>query len=644
MSLGFQIPKVAPFAKKQVLGLRDFTLGLNNKFSALTIDPKELQDVQNFNYDEKGSLKKRKGYTQKYTSIFDSSPARDAYNYRRQDGTSRIVIAASTKLYNDKPQFTKEYTAQADWDESGVQTSDVSTVYTAGDITLQPKSMLGWMLLGTLGALLGGNSAETRTGTWRSGTIDITAVTDKTSGTVTVTQTVPASTTVVVETRASTDGSSWGAWTALGPGNTIVSAAQNFLQVRVTMTSTAYNAHPSVQSLLIKYDTTATVSTLATGLSALARYTFETQNDVLYITNGVNVMSKWDGTTYTATSPGSPPAAKFVRVHKNIMFLAGNSTNPSRLYFSALGDPESWPALNFIDVGKGDGDQITGLAILLDRLVITKNNSVWLLEGDSSSTFVLRRISDEAGCVDQHTIVVVKNTLGMLARDGFYFFDGVRMVLASEKILGTFDTLNKSQFGLAAAIHYPSIRKVLVSVPGTGLTYNNTVLVFDTLRAAWTIYKGMNAAAWVIWRQFNTDHLIFGDATTGQLHEAESGYSDNGAAISAYAVTKSLDLGGSEIAKFVGQAMVTAKETSGTGDATITVSFFKDLSTTESSTKSLTFTGPDVDTRRVTPSELGAGQVRSVAMKVAESSANRSVTIYGVAFEYQAQTGLRQTV
>mgnify|MGYP001560333163 CR=1 FL=1 len=643
MSLGFQIPTKVPFAKKQVVGLRDFSLGLNNKISPLLLDAKELQDIQNFNYDEKGSLKKRKGYVHRYAAIFDTSPARDMYNYRRQDGTSRMVLAASTKLYNDKPQFTKEYTTQADWEETGVQTSEVSTVYTVGDITLQPKGMLGWLLLGTFGALLGGDSAVTRTGTWIGGTIDISAVTDQTTGTMTVTQTVPASTTIVVETRASTDGSSWGAWTALGAGSTIVSAAQDYLQVRVTMTSTSYNTHPSVQSILIKYDTTSTVSTLATALSSLARYTMATQNDIVYITNGVNVMSKWDGTTYTATSPGSPPTAKYVMVHKNIMFLTGNATNASRLYYSTLGDPESWPALNFIDVGKGDGDQTTGLAILLDRLVITKNNSVWILEGDSSSTFVLRRISDEAGCVDQHTIVTVRNTLGMLARDGFYFFDGVRMALASEKILGTFDTLNKSQFGLASAVHYPSIRKVFVSVPGAGLTYNDTTLVFDTLRAAWTIYKGINAACWVVWRQFNTDHLLFGDATTGQVHEAETGYNDDSAAISAYAVTKALDFGGVEIAKFVSEALVSAKETSGTGDATINVSFFKDLGS-ETASKAATYTGPDVDVRRVTPSEVQAGQVRSLAVKVQESSTNRSVTIYGIAVEYQAQLGLRQTV
>lgn len=638
------IPSKVPFAQKKVAPLRDFSLGLNNKFSSLTIDAKEVQDIQNGNYDEKGAIKKRKGYLAHYASTFDSTPARDAFNYRKQDGTSRIVIAASDKLYYDTPQFVRLYDLEVDWETTGVQTSGVSTVVTVGDITLQSVGMLGQFLLGAASALLGGGSAVTRTGTWRSDTINCSSVTSLTSGKVTIAQTIPATTTIVVQTRTSADGSSWAAWTNLGASNTIVSAANAYLQLLVTMTSTT-TANPSVQSLQVTFDTTAAVTQLTSGLSTLARYTFAAQNDILYITNGVNVMSKWDATTYTAASPGSPPLAKFVKVHKNRMFLAGNLTNPSRLYISALADPETWTGTDsgFVDVGKGDGDTITALAVLLDRLVITKNNSIWLLEGDSPSNFVLRRITDTAGCVDQHSIVYLKNALGMLAHDGWYFFDGVQMVLASEKVYTTIQSLNAAQLGLVSAVYYPSIRKVFISVPSAGMLYNDTVLVFDELRTAWTIYRGINAACWVVWRQFQTDHLLFGDAQTGQMYDAETGYSDNGAAISFYAVTKSLDQGGVELSKFQTDVFVDALETTGTGDATITISYLTDLSTTPTAGTTATVTGASVNVKRFTPSGTGAGNTRSIAIKVAESSANRSLTIYGITAEFTPRIGLRQT-
>lgn len=641
------VPQHSPFAKKQIKRLTNFALGLNNKVSTLLLDDKEVAQIQNFHYDEKGALTKRKGYTKHYASSFDGSPARDMVNYRKQDGTSRIVIAAADKLYYDKPQFVQLFDAEADWETVGVAMSNVNSTTTAGDITLDSSvlGMLGAIMLGAVSAMLGapGTLSMTRSGTWTSQPIDLTAVADKTSGVCTVAQTVPASTTITVETRTSADGSTgWSAYVGLGASSTIVSAANNFLQIRVTMTSTVA-ANPSVQSLQVTYDTTATVLVLASTLSTLARYTFATQNDNLYITNGANVMSKWDGTTYSATSPGSPPTAKYVFVHKNIMFLAGNTTNPSRLYFSALADPESWPALNFVDVGKGDGDQITGLAVLLDRLVVFKNNSIYLLEGDSSTTFVLRRATDEAGCVDQHSIVVVKNTLGFLARDGFYFFDGVRAALASEKIVNTFTALNSSQLGLVSAIHFPAIRKVFISVPSEDVLYNDTVLVFDTLYAAWTVYSGINAASWVIWRQFNTDHLLFGGATIGQVYDAETGYSDDGNAISCYAVTKGLDLGALEIAKFTTECFIVAKETTETGDATINVSFFRDLMTTETTTTAATITSTEANVRRAVPSAVGAGSVRDLAVKIAESSSTRSVTVYAITLEFTPRLGLRAT-
>lgn len=637
------IPKATPFAKKIIKALRAFDGGLNDKFSPLLLDDKELSDIQNFNFDQKGSLTKRKGYLAHYASTFDPSPVRCATNYRKADGTSRLVLAASDKLYSDQPQFVRLYTLEADWETVGVEMNGVNASSTPGDIVLTPMGMLGAMLLGAYSALLGGASTSTRSGTWQSEPINYSAVTNKTSGIVAITQTVPASTTIVVETRTSADGATgWSAYAALGVGNTIVSAANNYIQVRVTMTSTV-SASPSVQSLQVTFDTTATVSVLASGLSTLARYIFAVQNDNLYITNGVNVMSKWDGTTYTATSPGSPPTAKYAFVHKNLMFLAGNSTNPSRLYFSALSDPESWPALNFIDVGKGDGDTITGLAFLLDRLIVTKQNSVWILEGDSSSTFILRRATDLAGCVDMHSIVTVNNTLGMLGRDGYYFFDGVRMQLASEKISTTFDALNKSQLALVASEHFPSIRKVFISVPSGSMTSNDTVLVFDTLRAAWTKYKGINAASWVTWRQFNVDHLLFGSATVGQMYDAETGYSDDGAAIACYAVTKAEDLGGTELSKYILTSEVTAKETTGTGDATVAVSFFTDLMTTETAASSAAVSGASVNVKRVFPAITSASTVRDIAVKIAESSTNRSITIFGVVLEAQPRIGVRGT-
>jgi len=636
------VPVKVPFAPKKVVSLREFSLGLNDKFSALLIDPKEVQAIQNFNYDEKGALTKRKGYLAHYATAFASGPARDMTNYRKQDGTSRMVIAADDKLFYDNPQFVRLYTTQADWETVGIQASGVSTSAVPGDLVLNSQGMLGQFLLGAASALLGGPVTVARSGTWQSEAINITSVSSKGTGVVVITQNLPVGATINLQTRTSADGSTgWSAYVNLGGGNTVVSAANNFLQFLVTMTSPG-SAAPSVQSIQVTFDTTATVATLTTGLSTLARYTFATQNDVLYICNGVDANRKWDGTTF-AVQGGSPPTAKFVMVHKNIMFMAGNATNPSRLYFSFLADPDTWPALNFIDVSKGDGDQITGLAILLDRLVITKNNSVHLLEGDASSNFILRRVTDVAGCVDQHSIVVVKNTLGMLARDGWYFFDGVQMILASEKIQTTFQALNNSQFGLVAAVYFPSIRKVLISLPNTAATANNIVLVYDTLRTAWTVYKGINASSWIVWRQFNTDHLLFGDASTGQVYDAETGRSDNGAAIAATVTTKSLDLGGSEIAKFLTEVLVDIKETSGTGDATVNVSFFQDLNITESAATAVVVTGSQINVKRVIPSSVGVGTVRDIAIKIAETSSTRGLTVLGIAFTYTPKLGLRST-
>src|SRR3990167_9515024 len=107
------------------------------------------------------------------------------------------------------------------------------------------------------------------------------------------------------------------------------------------------------------------------------KFSFTTYDDFLIATNGVDAVISWAGTGNVAALAGSPPIARWVANYNEHVFLARNSTNRSRLYISAFGNPESWGASDFIDIGLNDGQEITGLATLYDRLFIFKRKSIY---------------------------------------------------------------------------------------------------------------------------------------------------------------------------------------------------------------------------------------------------------------------------
>ena len=173
---GFAAPtKKLPFGKSSLKQIRDLSGGLNNKFSPLLIEDTELQVMENFHLDQKGTLQQRLGFAKHYAATFATGPVRGLYNYRKDDGTSRLVIAADDKLFYDTPQFLKLYDLQAEWEAPTAVFTKVTSKAIVGEITLSVPitGLLGSMVLGGPSSVLGATAPLTRSGTWQSDSINI---------------------------------------------------------------------------------------------------------------------------------------------------------------------------------------------------------------------------------------------------------------------------------------------------------------------------------------------------------------------------------------------------------------------------------------------------------------------------------------
>lgn len=259
---------------------------------------------------------------------------------------------------------------------------------------------------------------------------------------------------------------------------------------------------------------------------------------------------KWTGSgiVSTLTADSNCPTATIVAYFKNQLFLAGNSTNPSRVFFSALGDITTWTITDYFDVDNSDGQQVRALVPAFDALYIFKDKSIWRLSGSNRDNFILEKMVVGIGTLSPQSIAIVNNFIYFTTfQNDIAIYDGAYTVkFISQKIRNTIGGLNFSRatntLGLAFSTYKYVDTDYYSSVSNAGSATNNRVLFFDTADNAWSKFVGINANSWcVAENEVGQNILVFGDYL-GYVHYYPSTLYYDGdvsqSAISAHYQTK----------------------------------------------------------------------------------------------------------
>lgn len=222
---------------------------------------------------------------------------------------------------------------------------------------------------------------------------------------------------------------------------------------------------------------------------------------------------------------GSPPAStKYIHVFQDRVYLANDGgSNLNRVWFSAVGDSESW------DTGAGgdffnvpaikDGDDITGIFEHQRRLIIFKRYSIWAWDGNQ-----LRNITKRVGCISQNSVAKSENFLYFLSYvDGIKVFSlsGEFLTDIGSRIQTDLDTLATGQLGSAAGAYFNS--RYYLSVPEAAQTTNTAIYVYQEKAAyadgtgTWSKYTNIKANVLSVFRTSNTEELYYGEATANSL-------------------------------------------------------------------------------------------------------------------------------
>ena len=321
-----------------------------------------------------------------------------------------------------------------------------------------------------------------------------------------------------------------------------------------------------------------TDDSIITSLTSNQRTNAVTFHDLLILVNGTQAPQKIDDDTGSALGGNPPIIAKYIALHKNYLFLAGNSTYPSRVHYCNLDTPETWGANNFFDVNPNDGDFITGLSVTLDTLIIMKEYNMYILYGDTPTytegltLWRIKKASVTTGGVNQGSLQLYGKNLFYLSRNnGVQLFggsistgevevDNLTSALISKDITPTIAGLNETRFSQAASIVWDY--KYILSVPNSASTTNNLCLVYDFIATGWSLWN-IPANCWSIFRSSSVDYLYFGSTTIGKIYRyTPTTYSDNGTAISAYYKTKDYSITNPSDSKLFRKFYITVNKSS----------------------------------------------------------------------------------
>ena len=157
-----------------------------------------------------------------------------------------------------------------------------------------------------------------------------------------------------------------------------------------------------------------------------SRYNWGTNKIVL--TDAVNPAATYDGTTYTQiTDSNAPSAPKVSHVFKNHLFLAGDATEATNLFFSAPYDETSFDPADGAGV-INVGFPIVAIKSFRDVLYIFGTNIIRKLAGNNISDFVLQEVTDDLGCMATDSVIEIAGDLLFLSQDGYRPISGTNKI------------------------------------------------------------------------------------------------------------------------------------------------------------------------------------------------------------------------
>lgn len=189
-----------------------------------------------------------------------------------------------------------------------------------------------------------------------------------------------------------------------------------------------------------------------------------------------------DATTGAEFNPALPPATGASTVS------GSRESNPNRIFFSKIQQPEAVPIVNFIDVGPKD-KEISRIIALRESLFILKEDGVYRLTGIDGN-FVVDLFDESTKIIAPDTAVVLNNQILCLTNQGVAQISDTGIEIISKQLDNVINTLINPRFDFrltSFGVSYETDRAYWLWLPTIETdTVATQAFRYNTFTRSWT--------------------------------------------------------------------------------------------------------------------------------------------------------------
>lgn len=193
----------------------------------------------------------------------------------------------------------------------------------------------------------------------------------------------------------------------------------------------------------------------------------------------------------------TPKKGKYATIHKERLWVSGNTTYKSDVYFSDDGNPDFFDPDDFFVVREDDGDEVTFIKTLRGILTVGKTNSIqsFYTDGDTTTDWYASDVLSSIGCPAPYSVDVTPLGIFYLGRHGLYRYNGQVSTLISDAVTDKISDISQADIEDTAGIFHNNEYYLAYTSSATGLATNNRVLMYDLVRDAYVL-DTVNIRCW----------------------------------------------------------------------------------------------------------------------------------------------------
>lgn len=489
------------FAQNQrYFNITSFEKGLNSHITGYSTPPNQCTEAQNIRFNAKYGAVAKRGVMLEYGDV-GTHALHGLHRYYKANGTTKLIVGGSTFLYigNDTTgAFTKIHEGLTDsktwqsvtYHDIDIWTNGYDNILKYDGHTQITANTDGSRTADNLCADLGAPFAELNTGanldaaSWYQYKISYY------------------------------DGSNY--YYSTKRSNPILTgAAVKDIRLIDIPIGEAGTTHRYIYRTLGNASKTACLADTTYFLvGTLANNTASTYDDTTDdATAGGNSAPTW--ATSSAGSNVSPPKGTLCLIHKERLFIAGDKTDLSNMYWSDEYNPDYFDPNDVAVIQENDGDKITFIKEQLGIVTVAKTNSIqkYYTEGNEDNWYASAPLT-HTGCYASYSAANTPLGIVYLARSGLFRFNGQNSESISDAVTPEIRDIAPTNIDRAYGHFHGTEYMLTYTSKESGATTNNRVLIYDITRDAYTIdHRNIN-----VFTSFNSGsdygNLYSADSTT----------------------------------------------------------------------------------------------------------------------------------